>query len=219
VIRSRTGGKNMSKSRYQDEYKASSCFWGTQPAKYIRYFVENLGLNLNGMMTLDVGAGEGKNAVYLASHGARVHAVDASAIALSRFSLQPGYIEAAYRITTEAKDARALEYSNNSFDIIVAYGFFHCLDSIDEIRSFIRKMKSWIKSSGYFIGSTFTSQLPIPDSQSYLSSEALLPLSELKVLFQDWTIIIYEDDIITEVHPTAKIPHQHSLSRIIAKKP
>lgn len=208
----------MSKHRYQEEYEGSACFWGTKPAKYVRLFVDHFGTNLRGMTVLDIGAGEGKNAVYLASLGARVYATDISPVALSRFALQPSYDEAFTNITTEVKDARELVYPPSSFDLIVAYGFFHSLDNINEVRLIISHIKIWTKSSGFFVGSCFNDELPIPESQPYLSSEALLPVGELKQLFSDWTIISYEDDIIAEVHPTAKISHQHSLSRIIARK-
>ena len=65
-----------SKHKYQEEYENSTCFWGKEPAKYVKLLAETLSHNLQGMRVLDLGAGEGKNAVYLAHLGAEVVAID-----------------------------------------------------------------------------------------------------------------------------------------------
>ena len=82
----------MLKHKYQEEYEQSHCFWGTKPSKYVKLFVEKFGNNLVGKTFLDLGAGEGKNSVFLANYGATVISVDLSKIALetkSPFFLGP----------------------------------------------------------------------------------------------------------------------------------
>lgn len=209
----------MKKYKYQTEYELSPCFWGTKPAKYVRLLVDYIGNDLTNMAILDFGAGEGKNAVYLANYGANLTAVDISPVALSRFKLQPNYHEVSHRIKTVTTDIRNANFRDDTFDVVVAYGILHCLDSVAEISSQIVNIKKWVKSSGYFVGATFTDELPSPDCQPYLSETAYLKKGELRNLFNDWEIAEYEDAILQEEHPTTKLVHRHSLSRILARKP
>lgn len=209
----------MKEYKYQTEYELSPCFWGTTPAKYVRLLIDHIGNNLSNMNILDFGAGEGKNAVYLASYGANLTAVDISSIALSRFNLQPNYNEARNRMNTIVSDIRDTSFNDGAFDIVVAYGILHCLDSASEIADQIAKIKRWVKKSGYFVGCTFTDELPSPDCQPYLSERSYLKKGELSMFFDNWSIIEYEDSILEELHPTTKLIHRHSLSRILARKP
>jgi hypothetical protein len=112
-----------------------------------------------------------------------------------------------------------LDYKANSYDIIIAYGVLHALDSREEVYTMVKKIKTWLKSGGYFIGVTFTNKIGVPIIQNYLDEKSFLNEGELKELFTEWGTLYFEDDIITESHPTSKIIHQHSLSRILTRKP
>ena len=207
------------KNKYQIEYEQSNdCFWAKEPAKYVKMFVEKYCQNLNGLSILDIGAGEGKNAVFLATKGAKVIAVDISPIALSRFNRQPNYEIAKNNIDIVCEDIRNINYNPNEFDLIVAYGIMHCLSSTKEVREYIEQIKSWVKPKGYFVCVTFTNEIAPPESQSYLEYESFLEKGELEEILSDWHILAIENDIISETHPTSNIEHQHSLVRLIAQK-
>ncbi|MBK7105030.1 MAG: class I SAM-dependent methyltransferase [Ignavibacteriae bacterium] len=208
----------MLKYKYQEEYENSNCFWGKVPAKYVKELCSLLDYNLENFNILDLGAGEGKNAVYLAQYGAKIIAVDISDLALSRFEQQPNYSKVNLSITKFIQDIRKISFDESTFDIVVAYGILHCLSTKLEIINYIKKIKNWIKPGGYFVGATFTNQIPVPEFQNYLEEKALVQVGLIQGLFSDWQIIQVIDDIITEVHPTSKIEHQHSIVRIIARK-
>jgi 2-polyprenyl-3-methyl-5-hydroxy-6-metoxy-1,4-benzoquinol methylase len=207
------------KNKYQIEYeKSNGCFWKREPAKYVRLFVDNYCSDLQKKRVLDLGAGEGKNAVFLAAKGANVKAIDISPIALSRFNQQPNYSAGHMNIDTICDNISNLDFKDDSFDIIVAYGILHCLSSVLEVENYIHKLKKWIAPNGYFICVTFTDELLPPDSQSYLDYESFLKQGELEKLFANWKILEVENDVISEIHPTSNIEHQHSLVRLIAQK-
>lgn len=207
------------KNKYQIEYeKSNGCFWKKEPAKYVKLFVDKYCLDLREKRVLDLGAGEGKNAVFLAAKGANVKAIDISPIALSRFNQQPDYSVGYMNIDTICDDISNLDFKDKSFDIIVAYGILHCLSSVFEIENYIYKLKKWIAPNGYFICVTFTDELLPPESQSYLDYESFLKQGRLEELFVDWKILEIENDIISETHPTSNIQHQHSLVRLISQK-
>lgn len=123
------GGPKMSVYKYQNEYENSSCFWGTDPAKFVKLYLEKFSANLENKLVLDIGAGEGKNSVYLANMGAKVVATDVSKLALSRFTMQPNYHKCKSQIYRVISDIKNLAISKCQFDIIVAYGVLHCLDN------------------------------------------------------------------------------------------
>ena len=219
MVQLKNGGMGETRHKYQAEYEASKgCFWETAPSKFVKLFTDQLDLSVSGLDVLDLGAGEGKNAVYLANLGAKVTAVDVSPIALARFEMQPDFQASSSNITRINSDILEIRYSDRQFDLIIAYGILHCLSSSVEIRTFVDTIKKWLKPKGYFIGATFTNEIPPPSFQSYLDIESFLDPGELQDMFKGWQIIKTEDSVINESHPTSKKEHRHSISRIIVRK-
>jgi tellurite methyltransferase len=208
------------KYKYQDEYEqVKGCFWEKKPAKFVRLLGETLRNDFSRCSVLDLGAGEGKNAVYLANLGAHVIAVDVSEIALSKFHFQPGYETSKDRLTIVKSDIIELIFEDATFDVVVAYGILHALLSKREIFLMLDRIKSWTKKSGFFVAATFTKKIQPPSVQDYLEYDSFLDVGELQNYFSSWRILFSEDDIITESHPTTNKEHQHSITRIIAQKP
>src|SRR5690348_9530634 len=67
---------------YDDGYKSCPCFWGTEPGTFVKKLVGHI-QDMSGMLVLDAGCGEGKNAKYLSSAGAIVRAIDVSPYAIA----------------------------------------------------------------------------------------------------------------------------------------
>ena len=207
------------KYKYQSEYEnAKGCFWIPEPAKFVKLFAQKISLDFRGCKVLDLGAGEGKNAVYLASLGANVTAIEISPIALSKFKMQPNYDSSYHNIVKIQSSILDVSFNSNEFDIIMAYGVLHALSSKAEIFAMINNVKEWTKVGGYFICATFTDRLPPPSIQDYLERDLFLRENELQNMFSDWKILFSEDEIITETHPTSNKSHQHSIVRMIARK-
>ena len=205
--------------RYQNEYENTvGLFWENSPASFVKLFANIVMVDYHELKVLDLGAGEGKNSVFFASKGAKVVAVDTSENALSKFTLQPNFIESEHRIYRIQEDILELSFPNESFDIIIAYGVLHCMNSYEEIVEMIKKIQLWLKKGGYFIGATFNNEIGIPDIQDYLCEESLLEKGQFETFFHGWDIIAKEDGIISETHCTTLISHKHSISRLIAKK-
>src|SRR5260221_3061706 len=171
--------------KYQSEYEnTNGCFWERSPAKFVKHFANLSIIGVSNFTTLDLGAGEGKNAVYLANLNANVIAIDTSLTALSRFSMQPNYNRCRERIKIINDDIRNISYQEETFDLIVAYGILHCLDSKEEIYSMIERIRKWLRQGGYFICATFTNKIPVPEIQSYLKENSFLEEGELEELLK-----------------------------------
>jgi tellurite methyltransferase len=202
------------KGQYDLEYSKCECFWGTDPGKLVRMIPEYL----KGGVALDLGAGECKNSVFLSKNGFVVDAVEISELALRNYEriTSPKAEPNNKLITTYNSDALLFE-NNIQYDLVIAYGLLHCLSSIEEVDLIISKMKKWTKLNGIIIVVSFTDMLKVPFAQAYLDA-TLLPVGYLFNAFSEFDVLQYEEDVISETHPTSNIEHQHSLTRLMVRK-
>jgi SAM-dependent methyltransferase len=68
-------------TKFDQRYGSETFFYGTEPNTFLAAFADRLPA---GGEVLSLGEGEGRNAVYLAERGFRVHAVDESAVGLAK---------------------------------------------------------------------------------------------------------------------------------------
>ena len=96
---------------------ASSGHSGLEPSPWIVRFAA---LVAPGGRVLDVAAGSGRHAVFLAGRGARVLAVDRDAVALASFAATPG-------VRTQVVDLEsgAWPFPGERFDAIVVTNYLH----------------------------------------------------------------------------------------------
>jgi 2-polyprenyl-3-methyl-5-hydroxy-6-metoxy-1,4-benzoquinol methylase len=164
---------------------------------------------------LDAGCGEGKNAIYLARLGAAVRAVDISAVAIRNARRAWGDAEL---VSWEVADISTLKYSVGAYDLVIAYGLLHCLPDEDTIRTLIERLQETTRPGGYNVICTFNSR-----SQDLIAHPDLDPtlLSHGQYLdyYRSWEICHESDRDLHEVHPNNLIPHSHSMTRIIARRP
>jgi len=206
------------KGQYDTEYKDCSCFWGSEPSKYGKLITEYI----SSGRVLDLGAGEGKNSFYLASLGFKVMAIDVSRYAIRNFinesikkvDKKESQVENIDIICADVMDWPII----GKFDVIIAYGLLHCLNSKEDIGSLAQKMKENTIKNGINVICTFTDDAGIPESQKYLNPTFLSGSDLKEKYYKDWKILDYETDVIEHAHPTSKVMHKHGVCRMIAQK-
>jgi 2-polyprenyl-3-methyl-5-hydroxy-6-metoxy-1,4-benzoquinol methylase len=106
---------------------------------------------------LDVGCGTGENALYLASHGHDVWAVDAvpAAIETSRRKAE----ERGLAVTFLLKDALHLHEIGRTFDTVIDSGLFHTLSDPDRSR-FVWNLSRVLKPGGSYFMLAFSDLEP-----------------------------------------------------------
>lgn len=176
--------------------------------------------NVQACTAIDIGAGEGRNSLYLASLGFDVYAVEPSEVG-------------AKKILQKAKD-RGVEVSVLNTDIITAtknlnnIGFAVALTSLehmdyDYLLEAVRKIKGVLKPGGYIYAMVFTEEDPgfkkdLPNaSECALFIKHYFKKDELKELFSDFDILEYSEYMkIDETHGPV---HYHGKAKLFARKP
>lgn len=198
---------------YDNGYEACPCFWGTKPGSLISLLEKHIS-KWNDLRILDLGCGEGKNAIHLARLGATVQAIDISNQAISN-------AQQAWRdkelVMWQVCDIRHLDFGNNQYDIVVLYGLLHCLTEQNEITQMVEQLQKATKSGGYHVVCAFNDR-----SQDLSAHPNFLPtlLSHdfYLNLYNNWEILYDTDRDLKESHPNNNIEHVHSMTRLISHK-
>jgi SAM-dependent methyltransferase len=198
---------------YDNGYAACECFWGREPGSLVTKLAARLDA-LRGLEVLDVGCGEGKNAAFLARHGARVRAVEISDRALDN-------ARAAWRdldgIRWEVGDARTIALEPGAYDLVIAYGLLHCLAHPAEILAVIARLQAATRNRGYHVICAFNGRRQelaeahpgfhpcTPEHRFYLDA------------YSGWDLVEATDTDLIETHPHNGVRHIHSMTRLIAR--
>ncbi|MCL2421299.1 MAG: methyltransferase domain-containing protein [Defluviitaleaceae bacterium] len=166
----------------------------------------------SGGNVLDVGCGEGRNAIFLAEKG---FCVDA-------FDISEAGVEKAKRIAAE----RGVSVNficcdlvqfifEKTYDVILSHGVLHLCEKTDR-DLFIERAKIHTAVGGYNAIDIFTNRLPAtPDNAPFTKS--LFDVGELPARYNGWEIVCHLENVFEDSHPGG-IHHQHAREEIIAKK-
>ncbi len=137
---------------YDKTYTEVKHVFGTGPERTLVRFVNKIDKT---KPVLDIGAGQGRNAVYLAAEGFSVDAIDPSSIAvktISKISKGKKYNIAAYQASFDDFTPQQLPYS-----AIFIYGLIQILDwkSIDLL---VNKVNEWTKKDSLIFVTSFSTK-------------------------------------------------------------
>lgn len=199
-------------SKYYEIYKKDAFFWSTQPNDLsymlIKHFPPMEYFNL-----LEIGCGEGRDAVFFGMNGYNVTAFDIvqtgidKGRALSRLRGAPvNFLCANMRSFTSAAP----------FDMVYGYRILHYLKP-GERAEVIEQYKAATRDGGInaytvFVKKPFIAEAPDNESDTYLYNSG-----ELFGYFSDWEIIYINEEIID--CNSSGVPHRHVVDSVIAKKP
>ena len=104
----------VDRQQWDDRYASTDLVWTAEPNVFV---VRELA-GLQPGRALDLGAGEGRNAIWLAEHGWQVTAVDFSGVALAK-AAQLAEGRGVTGITWDAADLRGYQPPPGSFDLVL----------------------------------------------------------------------------------------------------
>ena len=170
------------KTQWDEKYSRPTFIYGKSPAQFL---AENYQYIPYEGTVLDMGMGEGRNAVFLAQKGYKVTGVDISSVAVKKAYLLAQ--EFGVKIKGVVASLQDYKIAPNSFDAIV------CFYYVD--RSLVEKIKTWLKPNGILIYEAYTTRERSKKKRDPLDEETYLKEQELLKLFPGMRVLKYEEPL------------------------
>lgn len=196
---------------YEKEYKTDEYYWGTQPNKACYQVLQLMQPNKR-LRLLDIGCGEGKDAVFFARNGYEVTAFDVSDAGIEKTRRLADQIG----VHVNAFKADILDYRLDAYyDIVYSSGVLHYIkpDFRDEIFENYKQFTSpnGIHVLNVFVEKPFIAPPPEKEPNAYKWYSG-----ELLAYYHDW-FIQKSSEIVFDCNSSG-IPHQHAMANVIAQK-
>jgi tellurite methyltransferase len=196
---------------WETNYKAdeSDYAFGGKPSAEFNDLIRDLPPHAK---VLDLGCGDGRNAIFLADRGFHVTAIDISKAGIKKLRYKAH--KKGLPIATVIDDIRHYEFVD-TYDLIIAHGCLHLIERKYWI-PLIERIKSHTNRGGYNVIAVFTDRIAPPADLKKFTL-GLFHEGELFTYYKDWEIVIQQNYIKDDEHPGG-IKHRHSINKIVAKK-
>lgn len=171
-----------SKAQWDEKYSRPTFIFGKSP---VQFLAENYQYIPYEGTVLDMGMGEGRNAVFLAQKGYKVTGVDISSVAVKKAYLLAQ--EFGVKIKGVVASMHDYKIPPNSFDAIV------CFYYVD--RSLVEKIKTWLKPGGILIYEAYTLREKTRKKRDTTPDSEFLKEQELLKLFGNMRVLKYEEPL------------------------
>lgn len=205
---------------FDDVYKTADWYYGLKPFREMPETLDNWTIPENPKAA-DLGCGEGRDSIYLATRGFNVTAIDI--VEQGLLKLEKFAQEKNLPIQCVHTDALNYSYPPNFFDLIVARTFLDHL-TLPQIQEMTAKIRATLRPSGILFVSVFTTKdvgylKPADQAESECASfiQHYFEENELKSYFDDWNVMTYYER--TKIDTSHGPAHQHGVAHLIVKKP
>lgn len=199
---------------YDGRYSADEYYWGLRP-NVLCYEIMKILPPIKPYRVLDIGCGEGKDAVFLARCGYSVTAMDISEVGLEKAKrLAERNNVQAYFFRADVTDFRP----SVEFDIIYSSGLLHFVpepvrsELCDSLKA--HTAKGGINALNVFVEKPFITRAP--DSTRDESLRHLWKSGELFGYYHDWLFRECKEAVF-DCNSGGK-PHKHCMDTLIAQK-
>lgn len=170
------------KAFWDTKYSEKRYVYGKAPSSFLAHNYTFLPF---GGKILDIGMGEGRNAVFLASKGYKVTGVEISSEAIRKARMLAREFEV--RIDTALTPLEEYNIPEESLDGIICFYFVE--------KNLNERFMKWLKPGGIVIFEAFTERQKSVKGFDPSDNGALLKESELLKLFPGFRILKYEEPI------------------------
>ncbi|MDR0273278.1 MAG: helix-turn-helix domain-containing protein [Clostridiales bacterium] len=197
-------------SFYESDYKKDEYFWGVQPSVMCLKILETMPPT-RPMKILDIGCGEGKDAVFLARCGYDVSAFDISEAGLEKTKR----LADKARVNVRTFRANLCDYRlDENYDILFSSGTLHYIkpELRDEIMANYKLHATGMVAFHVFVKKPFIGLPPDDNIKNYHPWKS----GELFTFFHDWVIDSCTEHIFD--CNSSGVPHRHAANRLFARK-
>ena len=199
------------RTNYEKWYEGDAYYWGLEPGRFLEELIELCPPSADKKV-LDIGCGEGKDAVYMAQKGYDVTAFD-----LTENGIRKTVSLAEKRnvnISAYVDDINTFS-TDEQFDIIYSTGTVQYLFEENK-KGFFEKLDKITKKNGIVYINVFVEKPFLELPPDWDMEEKMWKSGELFTYFADWKVerideVIFEDN-------SGGIPHYHCMDTIICRK-
>lgn len=194
-------------------YGREEYYWGKEPGTLATLTAEYLPDEPSGQRLIDVGAGEGRDAVFFAEQGLDVYAADVSPAGLEKAERLAD--ERGVELTTIRADANGFEFPR-PMDVVFSSGAVQFIRPDVRERQFER-FKRDTRPGGLHAVFAFVDHPDVPEAPDHTDNQYLFDRDELQGYYDDWETelteeVIFEDD-------SGGVPHEHAARIHLARAP
>jgi len=174
--------KNQKVADYYDKvYSEDEKAFSGEPLPLVKVLTEHL----SSGSILEIGAGAGRNSLYLSSKGYKVLATDISSLAVER--LKNTASSSGIKLEAEVADAAEKDLRGDFDAIICTYTFHHLITEDAEL--VINRMQQHTKPHGFNLITTFTKNGDFYKNNPSTTNFYLDNKEQLENLYKGWNII------------------------------
>ena len=199
------------RTQYEELYRSDEYFWGTEPADFLEKLIA-VKPPCPGIKVLDIGCGEGKDAVYMAQKGYDVTAFDLTESGIRktiRLAAERGTKLNAY--TADINDFE----TDETFDIIYSTGTIQYLAD-ENIPGFFEKIGKMTRPHGLHYFNVFVEKPYLTLPPDWDREEKMWKTGMLFSYYADWKIHLIDE--VTFEDNSGGVPHFHCMDLILAEK-
>lgn len=152
-------------SFWTDEDRVRQCF--LEPEQWFIEWAYNL--NPKGLKVLDLGCGNGRNAIALAKLGAIVKGIDVSSVALELLCNRAK--KENVEVETFIGNMNKLPFPDRTFDMVICYNAIFNT-SLKQIKETMKETRRVTKRNGVFLVTFRSTKSPVPENARILEDEA-----------------------------------------------
>lgn len=208
---------------WKKEYEKKKFYWGLKPDVILK---QSLKYVRRGR-AIDLGAGEGRNSIFLAKNGLIVEAIDADKRGLKKCK----NLAEKYNLPIETKvyDIRDFKFKRDYYSLVVGINVFDFI-KFSETKKIFNKIRTSLKNNGIFIFTVFstkdpaflkyTKNEPIEKNTFYISKLNLIrhffTPEDMEKLLKEFNVLYLKQIKIKDVSHGE--PHIHDIIKSVIKK-
>jgi tellurite methyltransferase len=205
------GKTGQSSNAYDDRYSQPGWYWGKKVSA-LCFKVLELMPPEKPLTLLDIGCGEGQNAVFFARNGYRVTAFDLAQTGVEKTLCLAA--EAGVKITAFQADINTYRL-REPFDIIFSTGVLHYIPDALR-REIFDHYKAFTNENGLNVFSVLVNKPFIPKAPDADATAHTWLSGEVMTYYHDWKIEYSLEHIFDCM--SSGVPHQHASNKLVVRK-
>lgn len=200
-------------TEYENRYKTDEYYWGLTPSTMC-YQVMQICPPVKPLRLIDIGCGEGKDAIFFARNGYDVTAFDIADSGIEKLKR----LADIYNVNVNIFKANVLDFrldDTNRFDIIYCSGVLHYIPEQLRRETF-DNYKCFTNPNGIHAMNVFVTKPFIESPPDKESTDNQWISGEMFIYYHDWHFLHCSEYIFDCT--SGNIPHKHCMNKLITRK-